>query len=192
MGSPASSRRSRSSRPKPREPPPRPSWTSPRAPPYSALRPSAEGDALQQRLAAVAERFEVFERKEAVIGAHNRLALPCYKMLPIFVVGPSENVYSHYMFIGPTEKKRKQVRQPDDKDRNWDIVMGYVLVGLNFFMQTILLYLIYEEILVGNVEWRNGIIKLSKGNGNGLLAASAGESCNDGGSLCFFEEGQYS
>jgi len=111
---------------------------------------------------------------------------------PVFLVAPAENVYSYFMFIGPTEHKRRKARNPELlNETNWDIVMGYILVGLNVFMQTVLLYLIFEEIIVGNVEWQNGIIKLSKGGGPGLLGGKP-EGCNDGGSLCFMEEGQYS
>merc|ERR1719375_2641880 len=53
-------------------------------------------------------------------------------------------------------------------------------------MQTVLLYLIFEEVVVSNVEWQNGIMKLG-GKGDhimGLIAETPGE-CNDGQALCF-------
>merc|ERR1719262_1308451 len=40
--------------------------------------------------------------------------------------------------------------------------MGYVLVLMNFFMQGVLLYLIFEEVVVSNLEWQNGIMKLAR------------------------------
>jgi hypothetical protein len=117
--------------------------------------------------------------------------------LPIFIVRPSENVYSYFMFIGPTEAKRAEVKRGrtprvgDDAggsawDINWDVAMGYLLVIMNFFMQTVLLYLIFEEVVVSNVDWQNGIMKLG-GKGDrimGLIAETPGE-CNDGQALCF-------
>merc|ERR1719146_386895 len=37
--------------------------------------------------------------------------------------------------------------------------MAYVLVIMNFFMQGLLLYTIFNEVVIGNVDWQNGIMK---------------------------------
>jgi hypothetical protein len=57
--------------------------------------------------------------------------------IPCYLLRPSDNIYSFFMFVGPTESKKKNT----DKC-TWDIVMAYILVALNFFMQSILVWLV--------------------------------------------------
>jgi hypothetical protein len=109
---------------------------------------------------------------EDVVGADQP---PCY------LVRPSDNVYSFFMFIGPTESKKKKT----DKC-TWDIVMAYVLVFLNFFMQTILVWLVFESVVLANLDWQNGILKLRAGAMGGLFEEPPAE-CNEGGALCFVD-----
>lgn len=112
---------------------------------------------------------------------------------PVFLVTPDENVYSYFMFIGPTERKRRQVRSPGRQHEiNWDVVMGYVLVALNFFMQGVLLWLIFQSIVLDNISWQNGIVKLNENGGALPVFSEEANECNDGGSLCFREKGEYS
>lgn len=113
---------------------------------------------------------------------------------PVFLVRPSDNVYSYFMFIGPTEEKRQQVKaelhnQPVPTGINWDVAMGWVLVALNFFMQLVLLYLIFNEVVIENVEWQNGIMKLGGKGGDHVmgLLSKKDEGCNDGEALCFVD-----
>ena len=41
---------------------------------------------------------------------------------PIFIVRASDNVYSYFMFIGPTEEKRKEKKRADlSNETNWDV-----------------------------------------------------------------------
>jgi hypothetical protein len=101
------------------------------------------------------------------------------------LVRPSDNVYSFFMFIGPTESKKRPGQF------SWDIVMAYFLVVLNFFMQGVLIYLIYEAVVTENIQWQNGVVKLH-GNDVGLLEEKQTSTCNDGGSLCFRDQGSYS
>jgi DNA-binding LytR/AlgR family response regulator len=72
---------------------------------------------------------------------------------PTFFVRPSDNIYSYFMFISPTESKKHH-------GCTWDIVMAYILVGLNFFMQAVLVWMVYEAIVSANVSWQNGIMQL--------------------------------
>merc|ERR1719146_186337 len=83
---------------------------------------------------------------------------------PCYLVRPSDNVYSFFMFIGPTESKKKRT----DKC-TWDIVMAYILVVLNFFMQTILVWLVFESVVLANLDWQNGILKIGSGAMGGLF-----------------------
>merc|ERR1719158_1131071 len=69
--------------------------------------------------------------------------------------------------------------------------MAYFLVALNFFMQGVLVYLIYESVLTENISWQNGVVKVG-GHGVGLFQEAPTSSCNDGGSLCFRDGATYS
>lgn len=102
---------------------------------------------------------------------------------PAFLVRPSDNVYSYFMFIGPTESKK------EGKGWTWDILIGFLLVGLNFAAQGILLYTIFNTVVVENVDWQNGIMKVG-GSDWGLFEEKS-EGCNTGGSLCFWDNGFY-
>jgi len=104
----------------------------------------------------------------------------------MYRVGPSDNVYSFFMFISPTEE-----RKWGDKAFTWDIISAYVLVAMNFFMQGFLLYLIYEAVVTSNIEWQNGVVSLG-GHGIGIFQERDTSTCNDGGSLCFRDNGSYS
>lgn len=99
---------------------------------------------------------------------------------PCYLVRPSDNVYSFFMFVGPTESKKKNT----DK-LTWDIVMAYILICLNFFMQSILVWLVFESVVVENLNWQNGILSLEDGVGN--LFEEAPSKCNQGGALCFVD-----
>jgi hypothetical protein len=102
---------------------------------------------------------------------------------PCFLVRPSDNVYSYFMFIGPTESKK------EGRGWTWDIIIGYVLVILNFALQGILLSTIFNTVVVENVEWQDGIMKVAGSSWNLFAEQEAG--CNDGGSLCFHHDGMY-
>jgi hypothetical protein len=103
-----------------------------------------------------------------------------------YLVAPSDNIYSFFMFISPTESKKV-----GENAFSWDIVMAYLLVGLNFFMQGVLIYLIYEAVVTSNIQWQNGVVKLG-GHDVGLFSEGSTSKCNDGGSLCFRDGGSYS
>jgi len=65
--------------------------------------------------------------------------------------------------------------------------MSYVLIVINFFMQGLLLYAIFNKIVVGNVDWQNGIMKVGGVDWGLFEAAGASPACNDGGSICFMD-----
>jgi len=101
---------------------------------------------------------------------------------PTFFVRPSDNIYSYFMFISPTESKKHD-------GCTWDIVMAYILVCLNFFMQTVLVWMVYESIVSANISWQNGIMELK---GHQLFDTGSKTGCNTGGSLCFRDGGNIS
>jgi hypothetical protein len=99
---------------------------------------------------------------------------------PEFEVAPSDNVYAYFMFIPPTENKK------EGQGMTWDILMAYVLIALNFFMQGFLLNVIYNEVVVGNQDWQNSI--LMGAAPDPLDFDPSKGKCNMGGSLCFNEK----
>lgn len=103
---------------------------------------------------------------------------------PMLFLRPSDNVYSYFMFISPTESKKSHGHA-----YSWDVIMAYLLVAMNFFMQSVLVYLVFQAVVLENVSWQNGILKLGGGN---LLATEKTTTCNDGGALCFADNGSYS
>merc|ERR1719171_1924238 len=56
--------------------------------------------------------------------------------------------------------------------------MAYFLVVMNFFMQGVLIYLIYEAVVTSNISWQNGVVKLG-GHDMGLFQESSVDTCND-------------
>jgi hypothetical protein len=98
---------------------------------------------------------------------------------PEFTVSPSDNVYAYFMFVPPTEEKK------EGTGMTFDIIMAYILLGFNFFMQGFLLWVVYNVVVTGNAEWQNSIAR-SEGGGLDLLNLNEGkDKCNPGGSLCF-------
>jgi len=99
----------------------------------------------------------------------------------VFSIRPSDNVYSFFMFVTPTEHEK------EGSSFTSDTIMSYLLVLINTFMQGLLLFAIFNKIVVGNIEWQNGIVK-TDGADWGLFESAAGnQSCNDGGSICFVD-----
>merc|ERR1719265_1590163 len=64
-----------------------------------------------------------------------------------------------------------------------------MLVLLNFALQGILLYTVFNTVVNENVDWQNGIMKVGGSSWNLFEEKAAG--CNDGGSLCYQENGMY-
>lgn len=110
---------------------------------------------------------------------------------PIFLLNPSDNVYSFFMFIGPTDQARRKKNGATSATITWDILIGYILAALNFLLQGVLLYTLFSTIVTDNTEWQNGIYQVGGQSWN-LLAPKEVAGCNDGGSLCFAENGLYS
>lgn len=102
-----------------------------------------------------------------------------------FSVTPSDNVYAYFMFAPPTEHKK------EGGGITLDIIMAYVLLIFNFFMQGFLLYVIFNVVVQGNIKWQDSILT-QEGGGLDLLDMNPGKGCNTGGSLCFPQNNSYS
>merc|ERR1719371_153989 len=86
----------------------------------------------------------------------------------------------------------QQRKKKEGHGMTFDIIMAYLLLGFNFFMQGFLLWVIYNEVVTGNIEWQASIAR-KEGGGLDLmnLEPDVGK-CNPGGSLCFMENETYS
>jgi len=104
---------------------------------------------------------------------------------PLIALGPSDNVYSYFIFAPPTEEKK------EGAGWTFDIVMAYVLMVTNFFFQGFLLWVIYNVVVSGNIEWQNSIVRM-EGGGLDMLNYQPQGKCNPGGSMCFKGNDTYS
>lgn len=113
--------------------------------------------------------------------------------VPRYFVRPSDNVWSYFAFVAPTEAKKAQ---RDGKDAcTWDVIMAYVPCGMTVFMQVVLIYLVFQEVVLSNVKWQNGIMKVNTGGIGLIQQGGIGDSeskCNDASSLCFDDAGNFS
>lgn len=105
---------------------------------------------------------------------------------PEFEVMPTDNVYSYFMFISPTEQKK------EGSAFTTDVIMAYLLLFISFSFQGILLYTIFSEVVIDNVDWQNGVVAGGGGALNLAVQAPKENQCNSGGSLCFTQNGVYS
>jgi len=62
----------------------------------------------------------------------------------------TEDVYSYFMFIAPTEEKK------EGTSRTLDTMVAYLLVTLNLIFQAILLYAIFYRVVLKTSQWRSG------------------------------------
>jgi len=85
-------------------------------------------------------------------------------------IAPTDHVYSYFMFMSPIEEKKKE----SGGGFSWGILLAYTLVLCTFALQGVMLYAIFEQVVMGDTVWRAGIVneKLKPGM------------CNPGGSLC--------
>lgn len=107
---------------------------------------------------------------------------------PHHEVAPAETVYSYFLFVGPVESKK------EGQGTTWDTLMAYVLVGLTIFMQGVLLFAIWDRVVVDDIDWRASIMnpgtEPDDGGGLGLFGV-AGDGCNPGNSLCTWMNNSY-
>jgi len=92
----------------------------------------------------------------------------------------TEDVYSYFMFIAPTEEKK------EGTSRTLDTMVAYLLVTLNLIFQAILLYAIFYRVVLKTSQWRSGITQFAPSSGWSLMG-EVGAGCNDGSSMCTLE-----
>lgn len=101
---------------------------------------------------------------------------------PFNELKPKQEVFSYLTFLAPTEEKK------EGTSMTLDTITSYVLVLVNLAFQGLMLYTIFERVVVSTDNWRRGITDFG---GPGLaaqtvplLGGGSHGKCNPGVSLC--------
>jgi hypothetical protein len=92
----------------------------------------------------------------------------------------TEDVYSYFMFIAPTEEAK------EGSSRTLDTLVAYLLIFLNLFFQAVLLYAVFWRVVLKTNEWRSTITEFGP-LGQLAIFAPPLSGCNTGESLCRLE-----
>lgn len=95
-------------------------------------------------------------------------------------LGATEDVYSYFMFIAPTEEKK------EGSSRTLDTLVAYLLIFLNIFFQGVLLYAVFWRVVLKTNEWRSTITEFGP-LGQFAIFEPPLSGCNTGESLCRLE-----
>jgi len=101
--------------------------------------------------------------------------------VPKDCISPSSDVFSYFMLAAPNERKKTN-------RFTLDALMSYTLVFLTLAMQGLMLFCVYNKVIVNNTNWYQGIVNTGE-EWNMIQPAQPG--CNDGQSLCTVENGTY-
>jgi len=96
-------------------------------------------------------------------------------------ISPNVDVFSYFMLAAPTERKKHN-------RFTLDAFMSYTLVFLTLAMQGMLLFCVFNKVIVNNTNWHQGILNTGE-DWNIIQPAQSG--CNDGQSLCTIQNGTY-
>jgi len=99
---------------------------------------------------------------------------------PELELAATEDVYSYFMFVAPTEAKKEGTAA------TMDTAIAYFLIVLNLFFQGLLLYAVFYRVVMNTSEWRAGITQFAATPGFALFDNS-GQECNTGSSMCTIE-----
>jgi hypothetical protein len=116
-------------------------------------------------------------REIAQASYHDDLEDPTFAL-----VADKENIYDFLMFISPTDGAHSNGKL------TIDITVGYLLVLLTLLIQGLLLTAVYNRVVVGAVEWKNGIFQSEGNKAWSLLAQEDFSQCNMGDSLCTMKD----
>jgi len=97
-------------------------------------------------------------------------------------MSPEGDVFSYSLMAAPKQMKKHNTF-------TYDAAMSYLLVALVLAMQGIMLLCVYDNVVVENGEWQDGIMKVDEDWG---VFEQAGNGCKSGHSLCTVDNGTYS
>jgi len=116
---------------------------------------------------------------------------------PYLTVKPQEDVYSFLMFLGPTEGIKTG-------GKNWltiDVSMAYFLVALTVVIQSVILYAIWDRVVLNTIQWEMSIVNTNSLSNQFIMSLGEDQDpfggtppppeCNSGRSLCRVEDGLY-
>lgn len=96
---------------------------------------------------------------------------------------PEADVYSYSMLAAPRQMKKHD-------SFTTDAAMSYLLVAFVLAMQGVMLYCVYDKVVVENAQWQNSIMRV---DGDwGLLQKEGGSECSTGRSMCLVNNDTYS
>lgn len=108
---------------------------------------------------------------------------------------PKEDVFSYFSLAAPKEYKRNGVF-------TLDATMSYFLAVVTVIIQGILVYVVYNNVVVQNSEWQHGIMNLGVAKMKKIKEGESWEvfedrtggkvGCNTGSSLCSMINGTFS
>jgi hypothetical protein len=97
-------------------------------------------------------------------------------------IGAEANVFSYSTMAAPTQRKTFGVF-------TYDACMSYLLVFATLAVQGVLLFCVYDKVVVNNAHWVAGIMKTGE---DWAMFQPEADGCNDGQSLCTINNGTYS
>merc|ERR1740117_1636550 len=111
-------------------------------------------------------------------------------------ITPECDVYSYAMLTAPEQRKKFGAFTVDAG-------MSYCLVCVTVLVQGVLLFCVYNQVVIGNAKWVGGILTTDEGNliqesndaimmGDDVNLFKQPQQCNDGSSLCSVHNGIYS
>mmetsp|Transcript_106750 Transcript_106750/g.166734 ORF Transcript_106750/g.166734 Transcript_106750/m.166734 type:complete len:611 (-) Transcript_106750:98-1930(-) len=106
---------------------------------------------------------------------------------------PKEDVFSYFSLAAPNEYKRNGIF-------TLDASMSYLLAVATVIIQAVLVYVVYNNVVVQNSEWQHGIMnlggakiqKLKEGEDWSVFDEHSASQCNSGQSLCSLFNGTFS
>jgi len=96
-------------------------------------------------------------------------------------VSPNADVFSYFTLTLPSERKKHG-------RFTVDAITSYLLVFMVLFFQGVLLFCVSDKVIRKNLNWQAGVMNTGK---DWNIVGSKKPGCNDGKSLCTFENGTY-
>jgi len=96
-------------------------------------------------------------------------------------VSPNSDVYSYFTLTLPSEQKKHG-------GVTIDAMTSYLLVFVVLFFQSVLLFCVSDKVILKNLDWQAGVVNTGQ---DWNIVGSRSPGCNDGKSLCSFDNGTY-
>lgn len=98
-------------------------------------------------------------------------------------IAPSPDVFSYFLLTEPSEQKKHG-------RFTTDALTSYILVCLVLAIQSVLLFCVWNKVIVENVDWRAGIMNTGKDWNIAGIGPTPGN-CNKLESMCMWQNGTF-